>query len=78
MEFTQYSQDGFTWDDQVRTAEWLSQHKGPVVLSNLATPWIVKLYKSLGFRLRYLEAPRRISCNGDRTPAKEVLALNNF
>jgi len=78
VEFTHYSKDGFTWDDQLRAAEWLSRHQGPVVLSNQATPRIVKLYKSLGFALRYLQAPRLISCNGDRTPAKEVLALKNF
>ena len=75
VEFTTYSPGGFTWDDQVRTAEWLAKHKGPVLLSNQATRRIVKLYKQLGFQLRYLQAPRRISCTGDRTAAKEVLAL---
>ena len=67
--------DVFTWDDQVRTAEWLSKHPGSVVLSNQATENIVTLYKRLGFDLFFLDAPRRISCTGDRTPVKEVLAL---
>lgn len=75
VEFTTYSPGGFTWEDQERTAEWLAKHKGPVLLSNQATKRIVKLYKKLGFQLRYLNAPRRISCTGDRTAAKEVLAL---
>lgn len=78
VEFTSYAQDGFTWDDQVRTAEWLARHRGPVVLSNQATPRIVALYRRLGFALRFLQAPRFISCNGDRTPAKEVLATKNL
>jgi len=26
VEFTQYAKGGFVWDDQVRTAEWLSTH----------------------------------------------------
>jgi len=78
VEFTHYAKDGFTWDDQVRTAEWLAKHPGPVVLSNQATPRIVRLYRKLRFTLRMLNAPRRISCNGDRTPAKEVLALKNI
>ena len=78
VEFTQYSRDGFDWDEQERAATWLSKHKGPVVLSNQATGRIVKLYKSLGFRLRFFDAPRRISCTGDRTPAREVLALRNL
>ena len=76
--FTQYSKTGFTWEDQVRTAEWLSKHKGPVVLSNQATPRIPSLYRRLGFQLKFLTAPRRISCNGDRTPAKDVLAIRNI
>jgi DNA adenine methylase len=78
VDFTSYAKDGFTWDDQVRLAEWLAAHRGPVVLSNQATPRIVKLYRRLGFSLRFLQAPRMISCNGDRTPAKEVLATQNI
>lgn len=76
--FTQYSKDGFTWDDQVRTAEWLAAHPGPVVLSNQSTPRIVQLYKQLGFALKYLQAPRMINCNGDRSKAREVLATKNI
>jgi len=77
VQFTQYSKEAFAWDDQVRAAEWLARHKGPVILSNQATDRIVVLYQKLGFKLRFLDAPRRISCTGDRTPAKEVLALRN-
>ena len=78
VEFTHYSKGGFDWDEQERAAEWLSKHKGPVVLSNQATPRIVKLYRSFGFSLKFLDAPRRISCTGDRTPAPEVLASRNL
>jgi len=76
VEFTTYSAGGFSWEDQERAAEWLAAHDGPVVLSNQATPRIVKLYKQLGFKLKYLQGPRRISRNGDRTAAREVLACN--
>jgi len=76
--FTNYSKNGFVWRDQVRTAEWLARHEGPVVLSNQATPRIVKLYKKLGYALRFLEGPRMISCTGERTPAHEVLATKNI
>jgi len=78
VDFRQYSQNGFGWDDQVRLAEWLSIHKGPVLLSNQATARITKLYKSLGFALSFLDGPRRISCNGDRSSAPEVLASKGF
>ena len=78
VEFTQYSAQGFHWEDQVRLAELLARHEGPVVLSNQATERILALYESCGFALRILDAPRMISSSGDRTPAKEVLATRNF
>ncbi|MGH9160697.1 MAG: DNA adenine methylase, partial [Vicinamibacteraceae bacterium] len=75
--FRQYSKDGFGWDEQERTAAWLATHPGPVILSNQATERICSLYRRLGYHLAYLTAPRMISCTGDRTPAKEVLATRN-
>ncbi len=78
VEFTTYAKGGFTWDDQVRTAEWLTQHSGPVILVNQATPRIKALYRQLGFKLRCFDAPRRISASGDRTPAREVFATRNI
>ncbi|HVH29585.1 MAG TPA: Dam family site-specific DNA-(adenine-N6)-methyltransferase [Vicinamibacterales bacterium] len=78
VEFTHYAKDGFTWDDQQRTAEWLARHRGPVVLVNQATNRIEKLYRRLGYDVGFLEAPRRISCTGDRTPAREIIATRNL
>jgi DNA adenine methylase len=78
VEFTSYAKEGFSWHDQVRAARWLAKHDGPVILSNQATDRIMDLYKSLGFELTILRAPRMISCTGDRTPAQEVLALKNL
>lgn len=75
VEFTTYSAGGFSFDDQKRTARLLAAHRGPVVISNQATPRIVELYEGMGFELTYLDGPRRISCTGDRTAAKEVLAV---
>ncbi len=77
VEFTQYSKEAFGWEMQVRLAEWLAAHDGPVVLSNQATERVKELYGSLGFDMRYLGAPRMISCNGDRTKAIEVVASRN-
>lgn len=78
VEFTTYSAGGFSWDDQVRTAELLAEHRGPVVISNQATPRIVSLYRKLKYKLKFLDAPRRISCTGDRSTAREVLAIKNI
>jgi site-specific DNA-adenine methylase len=55
----QYAKGGFTWADQERTAAWLTKHPGPVVLVNQATPRIEALYRKLGYRVQFLEAPRR-------------------
>jgi len=76
--FTHYSRGGFSWEDQVRTAEWLARHRGPVVLVNQATDRVERLYRSLGFSLAFLDAPRRISCTGDRRPAREIIATRNM
>jgi len=78
VEFTQYSKEGFGWEEQIRLACWLAKHKGPVVLSNQATDRIISLYEGLGFKLDFYQAPRMINCTGDRTPAKEVLATKGI
>lgn len=77
VEFTAYAKDGFSWTDQERTARWLARHPGPVVLVNQATERIEALYRGLGFAIGFLEAPRRISCTGDRSPAREIVATRN-
>lgn len=75
VEFRQYSSAGFVWEDQVRLSKWIESLNVPAVISNQATERIVKLYKSMNLKLIFLEGPRMISCNGNRDPAREVLAL---
>ena len=78
VEFTTYSPGGFTWSDQERLADWLAGHRGPVVASNQATPRIVQLYSRFGFDIHYVKGPRRISSDGNREPALEILAFRNL
>jgi len=78
VDFRQYSKEGFPWTDQERLGEWLANHRGPVVLSNQATPRIVKLYKRLGFSISFRDAPRMISCTGDRSRVIEVIATRGI
>jgi DNA adenine methylase len=78
VEFTQYSRGGFSWDDQERTAAALAKHRGPVVLVNQATDRIEQLFRKLGYQVNFLDAPRRISCTGDRTPAREIIGTRNL
>ncbi len=76
--FTSYSAGGFTWEDQVRLADWLAAHEGPVVASNHATKRIMQLYRKLGFDVVKVPAPRRISCDGNRDDAEEMIACRNL
>jgi DNA adenine methylase len=73
--FVGYSGNAFGWEQQIELVDWLgSVPKVPQVLCNLATDRIVKLYRDRGFAIELLEAPRSISCNGDRSKVTEVLA----
>lgn len=76
--FTKYHSKGFDWADQLRLAEWLSKHPGPMVVSNEATPRILELYQDLKFKVRTLPGPRMISCKAERKPALEMLACKNL
>jgi DNA adenine methylase len=78
VEFVSYSQGGFTWADQVRLAQWLSEMKCPVVASNQATERVLSLYETLGFDVQTLPAPRMIACTGDRSKALEMFAVKGF
>jgi DNA adenine methylase len=75
--FDEYTSTGFDWDDQLRLFKWARRHRGPVVISNAATDRVVELYRS-AFDLRFIRGPRSISRDGDRTPARELLATRNL
>ena len=76
--FTQYSAQGFDFAGQQRLAEWLVKHPGPVVVSNQATERMLEVYARSGFKITLLDAPRTISCNGDRRKAREIVATRNL
>ncbi|HCR3553067.1 TPA: DNA adenine methylase [Morganella morganii] len=74
--FTRYHTDGFNDADQVALAEALQvlhATKGnPVTVSNsLAAK---ELYADLGFTIHEIEAPRKISSNGNRKLVTEIIA----
>jgi DNA adenine methylase len=79
VDFTAYAQGGFSWVDQVRTAEWLSAHRGPVILVNQATTRIEDLYRGLGYDVQFLQARRNINSKASgRTPVTEILGTRNI
>jgi DNA adenine methylase len=71
--FTKYAQQDFKWEDQLRLVNWLSQLNCTVIASNSYDDTLVKLYSDAGFIVSDVIAPRSISCNGDRTPVKEMI-----
>jgi len=75
--FTKYSPQGFTMNDQEELASMAKSlcKKGiPVLLSNHYTPEVITLYK--GAKIKKLFVQRTISCKGDsRKKVKEILAL---
>lgn len=72
--FTKYVQQDFKYEDQLRLVNWLSQLNCTVIASNNYNDKLVKLYSDAGFIVSDVIAPRSISCNGDRTPVKEMIA----
>jgi DNA adenine methylase len=78
VEFTHYSKVDFKWDDQLRLVAWLKRLSLPMIVSNQASERILDLYRSAGFAVEIIEAPRRISSNGNRQPALEMIAHRNL
>lgn len=78
VEFRNYSGNDFHWEEQERLVKHLSKYECPVVISNQATDRIVDLYEKYDYKVFLIDAPRMISCNGDRTRAQEVLATRNM
>lgn len=76
--FVDYSQDGFAWADQVRLADKLARHAGPVVATNSSTDRILELHASRGFKVDKVPAPRSVAANGDRKQVEEMLATKNL
>lgn len=76
VEFTTYSEGGFSWTDQVRLVEWATTLDCPVLASNQATERVVELYQSNGYNIEILDAPRSIAANGKkRGKVQEMLAF---
>lgn len=77
VEFRNYSKDGFEWKDQEEIVDWLSDHRGSVIISNSATDRVVKLYKKSGYELHFMKERISIKAKGKRTPADVVIASKN-
>jgi DNA adenine methylase len=78
--FTDYSGQ-FSWKDRIELIEILSKASFPLVYSERATNRVCEVlydHGPNGFEWLEIEGPRRISADGDRTPAKEVLAFRNI
>ncbi|PSV00875.1 DNA adenine methylase [Photobacterium kishitanii] len=75
--FVGYTSKGFTLQDQVATSE-LNLNESPALAFNSSHPKMLELYAENGWSVFTIKAPRRISCNGDRKKAIEMLAVKMF
>ncbi|MTC34334.1 Dam family site-specific DNA-(adenine-N6)-methyltransferase [Providencia alcalifaciens] len=75
--FTRYHTAGFSDEDQEALAKTLkdinSNQGNPVTVSNSIAA--KELYLDLGFAVHEIEAPRKISANGNRKSATEIIAV---
>ncbi|NVJ67103.1 MAG: Dam family site-specific DNA-(adenine-N6)-methyltransferase [Gammaproteobacteria bacterium] len=78
VEFRSYAGNNFQWEEQERLIKHLSKYSCPIVISNQATDRIVELYSDYGYKINLIDAPRMISCDGNRARAQEVLAIKNM
>lgn len=74
-QFSSFGEAGFGWEDHVRLALWVAKQPGLVVISNSSSERVRHLYESFGFAIELIDAPRSISCNGNRQRVKEVFAI---
>ena len=76
--FTEYNQNGFGYNEQLRlarTVKRLSERGVQVMLSNSKTPEIETLYEN--FNISTVSAKRMINCNGEgRHGAYEIIVTN--
>lgn len=76
--FTGYTGAGFTAVNQSTLVEYLTDVVPPgctIVASNKWTETMVELYLQARFTPHKIAGPRRISCDGNREPVAELLAV---
>lgn len=67
--FTQYTEEGFGWNDQIRTADLASAFAldgAHVICSNSDTPEIRELYEERGFTIHEVSRPGTINSDGTK------------
>ena len=75
--FTDYTKDGFTYEDHVRLAELykrLAARGVKVMLSNHDVPLVYELYD--GFKIENVDVRRNINSNAKKRVGKEVIITN--
>lgn len=78
VEHTDYYNNNFDWEQQVRLVDFLCVQDVPVVISNEATDRVVSLYKDRGFVVKYVTSPRKFAAQYKDKQAKEILAFRNL
>ena len=76
--FTGYSKDGFTLVQQMHLAAMYADNNNPIIAFNSSHSDIINIYMECGYDVYTYTAPRKISCDGNRVPAIEMIATRNI
>lgn len=76
--FTGYAGNGFTLDDQQLLSDMYKSVENPVIAFNSDDPEILKIYQDNGYDVYTYDAPRKISCDGNRQNVREMMAVRNI
>jgi DNA adenine methylase len=79
-EFTSYTSDGFSFDDQMDLVNFLSELKNPIILTNQNTPRMNKLLLDAGYDIDILQRPRNFRRGKDISDEskREIFATRNI
>lgn len=77
--FVGYTPDSFTWEDQVRVADWAASLEGPVICTNSTTQRILELYLTRGFMVHVIQVGRTNGAKASsRAKTYEMVAVKNM
>ncbi len=80
--FNKYMKAGFSWEEQVKLAEFLAKMKNPILATNSTTDRIIELYTDLGFDVQFRSRGNNMQRpkvrNGVHRDFKEAIFTKNI
>jgi DNA adenine methylase len=73
--FSDYTKEGYSWEDHVKLAELAADHDGPVILCNSVDKKIQELYNDLRFNVEIIDSGQK---HNQSCQKKEIFATKNL